>query len=100
MQVDQQGPTYTVKQCKSKLRTLKDAYRQTKDNNMKAEIVPLTCPFYKDIDEVFSTRDIVKSTEVCEVGVNEGDHINLSGSITMDMVNPAIILKADDTHHE
>ena len=91
MQVDQQGPTNTVKQCKSKLRTLKDAYRQTKDNNAKAETVPLTCPFYKDMDEVLSIRDIVKSTEVCEVRVNEDDLINLSGSITMDTVNPAII---------
>ena len=100
MQVDQQGPTNTVKQCKSKPRTLKDAYKQTKDNNTKAEAVLFTCPFYKDIDEVLSTWDIVKSTEVCEVGVNEDDHINLSGSISMDTVNPAIILNADDTHHE
>ena len=91
MQVDQQGPTNTVKQFKSKLRTLKDAYRQTKDNNAKAETVSLTCPFYKDMDEVLSIRDIVKSNEVCEVRVNEDDLINLSGSITMDTVNPAII---------
>ena len=97
MEVDQQGPTNTVKQCKSTLRTLKDAYKQTKDNNTKAETVPLTCPFYKDKDEVLSTRDIVESTEVCEVGVNEDDHINVSGSITMDKVNPAIILNADES---
>ena len=32
--------------------------------------------------------------------MNEDDHINLSGSISMDTVNPAIILNADDTHHE
>ena len=99
MQVDQQGPPNTAKQGKSKLRTLKDAYKSTKDNNMKTETVPMTYP-YNGIGEVLSIRDTVKLTEVCEAGVNEDDHINPSGSITMDTGNPAIILKADGTHHE
>ena len=32
--------------------------------------------------------------------MNENDHINPTGSITVDTGNTAIILKADDTHHE
>ena len=34
------------------------------------------------------------------MGVNEDDHINLDGSITMDIENPVNIFKADNTYDE
>ena len=45
LQVDQQGPTKTIKQCKAKLRTLKDPYK--KDTNMKTGKTPVTYLLYK-----------------------------------------------------
>ena len=98
--VDKQGPTKTIQQCKAKLRTLKDAYKKAKDNNTKTGTAPMTCPFYNDIDGILGTRDIVKLPEVREVGVNEDDHINPSGSITKDTENPVNIFNADDIHNE
>ena len=51
LQNDKQEPTKAMKQSKSKLRTLKDAYKKAKYNNMKTEAAPMTCPFYNDMDE-------------------------------------------------
>ena len=75
---DQQKQPNNVK---LKLRTLKDAYKKSEDNNAKTGTAPMTCSFYNDIDGILGTRDIVKLPEVREVGVNEDDHINHSGSI-------------------
>ena len=60
----------------------------------------MTCSYYNDIDEILGTRDIVELPEVREVGVNEDDHINPSGSITKDTENPVNIFKAENTHDE
>ena len=40
-----QGPPKTIKQCKAKLRTLKEAYKKAKDNDVKTG----TAPFYNHI---------------------------------------------------
>ena len=82
LQVDQQGPTKTIKQCKAKLRTLKDPYK--KDTNMKTGTTPVTYLFYNNIDEILVTRDVVKLPEFREVGMYEDDH---SDSITKDAEN-------------
>ena len=74
---DQQKQSNNVK---LKLRTLKDAYKKVKDNNAKTETAPRTGPFYSDIDEILGTRATVKLPEVRELGVNEDDNINPSGS--------------------
>ena len=100
LKVDQQGPTKTIKQCKTKLITLKDTYKKAKDNNVKTGTAPMTCPFYNHIDEILGTRDIVKLHDAREVGVNEDDHINPSGSITKDTENPENIFKVDNTDDE
>ena len=42
----------------------------------------MKCPFYNDIHGILGTRDIVRLPEVREVGVNQDNHINPSGSIT------------------
>ena len=94
LKVDKQGPTKTVKQCKAKLRTLKDAYKKSKDKNAKTGTAPMICPFYNDIDGILVTRDIVKLPDVREVGMNEDDHINPSESVTKE--NPVNIFKADN----
>ena len=74
--------------------------KKAKDNNTKTGTAPTTCPFYNDIDGILGMRDIVKLPEVREVGVNEDDHINPSGSITKDTENPVSIFNADNTHDE
>ena len=100
LKFDKQGPTKTIKQCKAKLRTLKDAYKKAKDFNENTGTAPMTCPFYNDIDGILGTRDIVKLPGVREVEVNEDDHINPSGSITKDTENPVNIFKANNTNDE
>ena len=45
LKVDKQGPTKTIKQCKASLRTLKDAYKKAKDNNVKTGAAPMIYPF-------------------------------------------------------
>ena len=37
----EQGPTKTIKQCKTKLTTSKDAYKKAKDNNVKTGTAPI-----------------------------------------------------------
>ena len=49
-----QGPPKTIKQCKAKLRTLKEAYKKAKDNDVKTGTAPMACPFYNDIFSRFS----------------------------------------------
>ena len=100
MKVDKQGPTKLIKQFKTKLRTLKDAYKKAKDNNAKTGTAPMTCPFYNEIDGILGSRDIVKLPEVRGIGVNEDDHINPSGSIAKDTENPVNIFKVNNTHNE
>ena len=47
----------------------------------------MTCPLCNDIEGILGTRDIVKLHEVCEVGMNEDEHVNPSGSISKDNTN-------------
>ena len=60
----------------------------------------MTCPLCNDIEGILGTRDIVKLHEVCEVGMNEDEHVNPSGSISKDIKNPENIFKADNTNHK
>ena len=59
LKVDQQRPTKTNKKCKAKIRTLKDAYKKAKSNNVKTGAAPMACPFYNDIDEILGTKHII-----------------------------------------
>ena len=63
----------------AKIRLLKDAYKKVKRDNTKTGVTSMSCPFYNDIDEFLVTPDIIKLPGVGEVGVNEDNHINLSG---------------------
>ena len=56
LKVEKQGRIKTIKQCKAKLRTLKDAYEKAKDNNIKTGTANMTCPFYNDIHGILGTH--------------------------------------------
>lgn len=66
--VDKRGSGKSLKQCKAKLRTLKDAYKKAKDNNKKTGTSPVYCQFYQEIDAVLGCRDVVNLPESFEVG--------------------------------
>ena len=53
------GRPRTTKQCKDKIRNLKQAYKETKDNNNLTGRTPKTSRYYDSFDEVLSTRAVV-----------------------------------------
>ena len=60
-----------VKQCKVKVRNLKDLYKKAKDNNRKSGSSPDFPPFYDDFDTVLGCRDIIQLPDFEEVGVTD-----------------------------
>ena len=66
--IDKLGPSKTVKQLKSKIKNLKDAYKQARDNNKMTGRSPIYSPFYDDFDEILSRRDVVNLPFTAEVG--------------------------------
>lgn len=69
--VDKFGPEKSVKQIKAKLRGLKDAYKNAKDNNSKTGAAPQYPAFYNDFDEILGHRDIISFKYVKDVGCSE-----------------------------
>ena len=67
------GPM-SMKQVKDKLRNLKDAYKQARDNNKQTGKSPILCPFHEDFDEIFGARDTVNLPYAKEVGVVASSH--------------------------
>ena len=65
------GPTKTLRQCKVKIRNLKDAYKTYKDENKQSGNERRSCAFYEEFDRVLSVRNVVKLPQVCEVGLAE-----------------------------
>ena len=59
VEIDKLGNPKSLKQIKEKLWNLKDAYKQTRDNNKQTGKSPIFCPFYADFDEIFGARDTV-----------------------------------------
>ena len=59
VEIDKLGNPKSLKQIKDKLWNLKDAYKQTRDNNKQTGKSPIFCPFYADFDEIFGARDAV-----------------------------------------
>ena len=58
VEIDKLGNPKSLKQIKDKLRNLKDAYKQTRDNNKQTGKLPILCPFHEDFDEIFGARDM------------------------------------------
>ena len=50
--VDNLGPAKTIKQCKDKIRNLKDAYKRAKESNKKTGAAPSFSPYFTQIDEI------------------------------------------------
>ena len=74
--VNEHGMDKSISRCKNKLKTMKDAYKKAKDNNRLTGTAPITCPFFDEIDEIFSMRHTVNLSEVKEVGVSEKNEKN------------------------
>ena len=74
VEIDKLGNPKSLKQIRDKLRNLKDAYKQTRDNNKQTGKSPMFCPFYEDFDEIFGARDTVNLPYAKEVGVVASSH--------------------------
>ena len=73
--IDNHRPEMSAKQTKAKLRRLKDAYKQVKDNNSRSGAAPQSCPFYNDFNEVLGERDIVSFKQVKEVECSKNTNL-------------------------
>ena len=58
--VNKAGPLKTMKQCKDKLRNLKQAYKDAKTNNSQTGRAAKTSPFFDVFEEVLGSRPVVK----------------------------------------
>ena len=63
-----------MKQIKDKLRNLKDAYKQARENNKQTGKSPIFYPFYEDFDGIFGARDTVNLPYAKEAGVVASSH--------------------------
>jgi len=59
----------TLKQCKDKIRNLKDLYKAAKDKNKRTGESLNTSPFYATFDEVLGCKHNITMPHVTEVGV-------------------------------
>ena len=80
-QVDKHGPPKSLKQIKSKLRTLKESYKNAKENNNKTGASPIFSPYFHVFDEVLGTRDAVNLQHVVNIGC--GDEIKSPGKVDL-----------------
>ena len=67
-EVNFHGPEKMLKQCKVKIRNLKDSYKKCKDENKSSGNNFNTCQFYDEFDRVLSTRNVVNLPAFREVG--------------------------------
>ena len=65
------GIVKTLKQCKVKIRNLKDSYKKCKEENKQSGNERHFSAFYEEFDRVLSARNVVKLAQVSEVGVTE-----------------------------
>ena len=66
--VSSHGPEKTLKQCKVKIRNMKDAYKKCKDENKKSGNKSNKCPFYDEFNKLLLDRDVVNLPEFIEFG--------------------------------
>ena len=62
-EVNSHGPEKTLKQCKVKIRKLKDSYKKCKNENKSSGNNFNTCQFYDEFDRVLSTRNVMNLPE-------------------------------------
>ena len=63
--VNEAGSPKTVKQCKNKIRNLKQAYKDAKANNKQTGSSPKTSPFFDMFDEVLGTASLSSAMSRC-----------------------------------
>ena len=59
-----------MKQCKDKIKNLKERYKEAKDKNKKSGESLHTCAFFNLFDEILGTRDVIEMPLVKEVGAS------------------------------
>ena len=69
-EINKVGAEKSLKQCKNKLRNLKDTYKKAKENNNKSGASPEFPKYYRDFDEVLGSRDIINLPEFREIGTS------------------------------
>ena len=76
-EVDKHGNNKTIKQCRDKIKNLKNAYKKAKEENKKTGREAIFPPFYEEFDQVLGCRAVIKMPEAYEVGAvsdeNEDD---------------------------
>ena len=84
------GPAKNFKQCKDKIRNLKDAYKRAKESNKKTGAAPSFPPYFTQIDEILGCRDVTCLPEKTEVGANSisDDEINANSDSDSDNNKP------------
>ena len=60
----------TLKQCKDKLRNMKELYKDAKDKNRQTGETFHKSPYFEEFDKVLGTRDVVVMPHLKQVGSN------------------------------
>ena len=68
-EVNKSGTYKSIKQCKDKLRNMKQAYKDAKSSNMDAGCPSKRSPFYEEFDKVLGSRPVIPAPEVIQAGV-------------------------------
>ena len=74
----------TVKQCKKKIRNLKQAYKDAKANNKGTGNSPKTSPFFDTFDDILGTRAMVTMPGVIQSDSDPFEASNDSGEASDD----------------
>ena len=84
------GPAKNFKQCKDKMRNLKDAYKRAKESNKKTGAAPSFPPYFTQIDKILGCRDVMRLPEKTEVIANSisDDEINANSDSDSDNNKP------------
>ena len=64
-------PQKSIRQCKDKIRNLKDTYKQAKGNSKRSGSAPQTSAYFDNFDQVLGKRDGISLYNITQVGVEE-----------------------------
>ena len=81
------GLTKTIKQCKDKMRNLKDAYKRAKESNKKTGAAPIFPPYFTQIDKILECRDVMSLPEKTEIGANSISYDEINANSDSDSDN-------------
>ena len=87
-EVNKAGPFKSIKQCKDKLRNLKQSYKDAKSNNKTTGRPPKRSPFFDELDEVLGSRPIITKPGVIEVGVNTSGELSSASTTFQELGDP------------